>query len=352
MSRTHVAIVGAGKFGTTLERLLREAGKADVAFCSREHGAYTQRGLEALNKADIVIYAVPSTAFRQVACNTCDYVQPQAIVLSAVKGLEYRDCTLSTMTDILSNRLPEATVGAISGPNLEVEINEGLPTYTALALALPEGRKSMHARLGVAHELCNLFTTGRFRAVVEPDLLGLEYGGALKNILALAAGVVEGYFGDARNTQGSILMFGLNDLHRVYARASHERTRTPRKLPEVFLGDAFATATSATSRNYRFGLLLGEQLKHGPCTEDEVLMRMDGDTVEGLPTLKAVHAYAQDRRLELLIVPQLHQLVTGQKSMQEVIAELIHAEAAFEKRRYKEFLREGRKPLKQDESSD
>ncbi|MBI4145125.1 hypothetical protein HY493_02860 [Candidatus Woesearchaeota archaeon] len=345
MSRPNVAIIGGGRFGRTLEKVLHEADHADVAVCAREGGVYPRRSIETLNKADVVVYAVSSTALRQASLNTSDHIRPDSIVLSAVKGLDYREGALRTMTDVLAERLLTRTIGAISGPNLEAEINKGLPTYTAIALPLPEETKARHARLGIAHELCNLFTTGSFRAIVEPDLLGLEYGGALKNILAIAAGIVEGYFGDARNTQGSILMFGLHDLHSVYAHVSHKRTRTPRKLPEVFLGDAFATATSAGSRNYLFGKLLGSQLQHGPASADEILCHMDGETVEGLPTLEAVHKYALAHTLDLLIVPQLHGLVSGNKSMREAIAAITNAEVAFEKQRYKDFLREG-KPLR------
>jgi glycerol-3-phosphate dehydrogenase (NAD(P)+) len=308
VSDNKVAILGAGSWGTALATLLqrcesvviyaRSVGLANRINVRRENPQYLP-GIElaqnvrasgdigeAIQNAGTVVFAVPSVAMREVARLAAPHLGSANLLVSASKGLE--DSTGLRMSEVIEAVLgkPDTRLAALSGPNLAVEVARGIPTASVAA------SKSTNT----AAACQQLWMGPAFRVYTSGDLLGLELAGAMKNVIAIAAGVCEGLgFGD--NSRAAIMTRGLAEITRLGV-ALGARTETFLGLAGV--GDLIATGGSRLSRNYRAGIGLGQGRPLG-----DILTEI-GQVAEGVPTTKAICLLAQRTGVEMPISEALN----------------------------------------------
>ena len=256
-------------------------------------------GLESL---DALILAVPSQEMRGNVRSLAPYLKPDTAIVSAAKGLERR--THQRMTEVIAEELgPRRRVAALSGPNLVAEIVAGLPAAAVLAC-----EDSL-----LAAELQALLASPRLRLYTSQDVVGVEIGGALKNVIALAAGLSEGLgYGD--NAKAALITRGLAEIVRLGVAMGAE-AQTFSGLSGM--GDLIATCGSPLSRNHRAGRLLADGLSVA-----EVQTSI-GEVVEGIETTAAATALACERSVEMPITDQLYQVLYGGLSPQEAAANLM-----------------------------
>jgi glycerol-3-phosphate dehydrogenase (NAD(P)+) len=279
--------------------LARAPGEAAELAAGRAHrrlpGAALPAGVTvcALGEADlsalhVLLLAVPAQRMRANLRALAPLLAPRTVLVSAAKGLE--EATRLRMTEVIAGELgPDRPCAALSGPNLVPEIVAGLPAAAVLA--------SRDA--AIAGELQALLATPRLRLYTSSDVTGVEIGGALKNVIALAAGLSEGLgYGD--NAKAALITRGLAEIVRLGVALGAD--------PITFsglsgLGDLVATCGSPLSRNHRAGRLLGQGV---PLAE---ALRQIGEVVEGIGTTAAAHALACRTGVEMPITQHLHQVL-------------------------------------------
>ncbi len=308
-----LAVIGTGAWGTTLAVLLACAGRA-VTLCARteEEAARLRRDGEnrlrlpgvplppelqitadwaaAVPPAELVLLVVPAQRMRENATRLRPLLRPDQVVVSAAKGLELE--TLLRMSQVLQEELPQTAPGriaALSGPNLSREIAQGRPAATVVAT--PD--------LEVARRLQQALMTARFRVYSSTDRVGVELGGALKNIIALAAGVLDG-LGLGDNLRAALMTRGLAEIVRL-GTALGARPMTFAGL--AGLGDLVATCSSPLSRNHH----VGEELARGRPLE-EILAGMP-HTAEGVWTTRAACTLADRYGVEMPIARQMYRVL-------------------------------------------
>ena len=218
------AVIGAGSWGTAVAALTARnaptvlwarrtelAGEIDRARVNREYlpGFQLPKGLratsdlgEAVSGGDVVVMGVPSHGFRDILCRARPYIRPGVPVISLTKGVEQG--TLKRMTEVVEEVLPGHPGGVLTGPNLSKEVMAGYPTASVVAVSDD----------ALAVDLQRLFNTDSFRVYTNPDVVGCEVGGALKNVMAIASGIADGMgFGD--NTRATLITRGLAELTRL-----------------------------------------------------------------------------------------------------------------------------------------
>ncbi|WP_375388899.1 NAD(P)H-dependent glycerol-3-phosphate dehydrogenase [uncultured Amnibacterium sp.] len=309
-----VAVLGAGSWGTVFAKVLADAGN-DVSLWARREAvaeAIERRhrnddylpGVRlpdeidatsdlawALRGASIVFLSVPSQSLRGVLADVRPALEPDAIVVSLMKGVE--EGSGLRMSEVLRTvlGLPDERIAVVSGPNLALEIAREEPTAAVVASA------SLDTAMRVAATCSNRY----FGTFVNTDVIGTEFGGVLKNLIALAVGIVVGVgYGD--NTKASILTRGLAEMS-AFASAFGAQPDTLAGL--AGMGDLIATSESPRSRNNRAGRLLGQGY-----TKDDVLRTMD-QVAEGLASLDPVLALAAARGVDMPICSQVAQVITG-----------------------------------------
>ena len=318
MSR--IAVLGAGSFGLTLAAHLERAGHEarlwghDAAAMARlaveredakflagiklPSGVKVHTELEAaLDGADSVLFVVPSQAVRSVAGRVAASGW-RGIPVCASKGLELG--TLRRMSEVLAETLGDPAPVTLTGPSHAEEVAQGIPT-TVVAASVDEAR---------AVEVQRIFSTPRFRVYTNSDVPGCEYGGALKNVIAIAAGVCDGLgFGD--NTKGALLTRGLAEMSRLGESMGAKR--------ETFfgltgMGDLIATAMSRHSRNRH----VGERIGRG-----ETLQQVLGGMVmvaEGVTTARAARDLGARQGVELPITAQVCAILEGRAPQEALMA--------------------------------
>lgn len=321
-----VLIVGGGSFGTALAVLLSETGKTFEMRVRRKElaeeintqhtnsryasGHTLPEGLrattnlaEAVKRAPIILMAVPSKSFREVARAVGDTIQGDQILVHTTKGFEIE--TFKRMSTILREETCTLKTGVLSGPNLAGEIMAKHPAGATVASHYDE----------VVHAIQELFTgSGRMRVYGGHDVVGTEVGSAFKNIIALAAGASDGMgFGD--NTKSLLITRGLSEMARIGVALGAD-VFTFGGLTGV--GDLMCTCASSLSRNHQ----VGERLAKGE-TLDDILTSMT-QVAEGVPTTKAVHRYAESVGLELPIVKAVHRLLFEGWTVPDAIVQLMH----------------------------
>ncbi|HEX3623228.1 MAG TPA: NAD(P)H-dependent glycerol-3-phosphate dehydrogenase [Acidimicrobiales bacterium] len=256
---------------------------------------------EAVAGAGVVVMAVPSHGFRAVLAEARPHLPPGAPVISLTKGVEQG--TLARMTQIIAEVAPGHPYGVLTGPNLVGEIVAGHPTASVIAATDDD----------VACALQQLFSTGAFRVYTNPDVVGCELGGALKNVVAIAAGIADGMgFGD--NTRAALITRGVAELTRLGV-ALGGRPLTFGGL--TGMGDLVATCTSRRSRNR----WVGEELAKGrPLAEITAGTRM---VAEGVRTSDAVVELAARVGVEMPIADQVVAVLHGVTPASEVVAALM-----------------------------
>jgi glycerol-3-phosphate dehydrogenase (NAD(P)+) len=328
-----VAVIGAGSWGTAFAMIT--AGKAvrtvlwarrvelAEAIASRHENPDYIPGFElppaleathdmekAVTDADVVVMAVPSHAFRVILDDVLPFVSDRSPLVSLTKGLEQG--SLLRMTEVIREEgdLPHSRLAVVSGPNLAAEVVRGFPAATVVACADDD----------MARDLQNLFTADHMKVYTNPDVVGCELGGALKNVIAIAAGMADGMgFGD--NTRATLLTRGLAELTRLGVRMGGN--------PLTFLGlagmgDLIATCSSKLSRNHR----VGEQLAAGRALQDIVdNMQM---VAEGLKTSRAVVDLASRVDVEVPISEHVVKVIYEGMSPAEAVRSLMLREVGAE----------------------
>ncbi len=314
----HCAVLGAGSWGTSLAVLLarngtrvslwgRDSQLINEIHSTRKNEKYLP-GIELPKEiapctdvpesVDFWIIAVPSSGLRE-AFSLLPSEPCQVII--ATKGLE--SATSLRASEVLEEVKPGLVPAVLSGPNLAFEIVKGIPSATVIA--------SKHNNL--AESARELFMCRTFRVYTSYDVVGVELGGALKNVLAVGAGMCEG-LGFGQNTKGAMLARGLKEIASLGVACGAE-LRTFMGISGV--GDIFATASSNLSRNYRLGKLLTEGK-----TLDTALMEL-GQVAEGAPTSKAVIELSKRTNIETPLMEAIHKVIYGEVKPMDAVTNLM-----------------------------
>lgn len=327
---TRVAVLGAGAWGTVLAALLAGAG-GEVALWARrpEHAAALERRREnvdylpgfplpaavrptsdleeAAAEADLAVVAVPSRTVREVVRALPGRSGAPPAVLLAAKGIEAE--RFLRLSQVVEEERPATAVAVLSGPNLAAEIAAGKPAAATVA--------STDRRL--ARRVQRLLRGSALRVYTGTDVTGVEIAGALKNVIALAAGMTDG-LGLGDNSKAAILTRGLAEMVRLGTRLGGAR-RTFYGLAGV--GDLVATCTSAQSRNH----LAGERFARGATLADIEASRL---TAEGIPTVLAVQRKTLAMGIEMPIASEVYRVVYEGKPVREAVRALMEREAKAE----------------------
>lgn len=319
-----VSVIGSGSWGTALAWLLCNNGhnvtlwsflekENDMFVKYRENvdklpGVKLQESIqftsdlkEAIEDKELMVLAVPSTAVRSTARNMKEFVKPGQIIVDVAKGVE--ESTLMIMTDIIEQEIPQANVAVLSGPSHAEEVGKGLPTTIVAAAHDME----------TAEHIQNMFMSPVFRVYTSQDMLGVEIGAALKNVVALAAGIADGLgFGD--NTKAALITRGIAEISRLGI-AMGAKASTFTGLSGI--GDLVVTCASVHSRNRRAGVLMGQGYSMQEAM-DEVHM-----VVEGVYSAKAAAKLAEKYNVEMPIVSAVNQILFEGKSASSAVLDLM-----------------------------
>lgn len=318
-----IGVIGAGSWGIALSSLLSANGHQVTvwsAFEKEVESLKETRGLKtlpdlvlpddmkftadlasAMKDKDLLVTAVPSIYVRETAKKMKPFLAEGQLVVNVAKGIE--EATLMTLTDILEEELPGADVAVLSGPSHAEEVSRGLPT-TCVA-----GAKTRET----AEKIQNIFMSPVFRVYISPDILGIEIGGALKNVIALAAGIADGLgYGD--NTKAALITRGVAEISRLGI-AMGGKAETFGGLTGI--GDLIVTCASMHSRNRRAGILIGKGYTMKEAM-DEVQM-----VVEGVYSAKAGLALARKYQVSMPIIESVNEVLFDGKPAKEAVADLM-----------------------------
>ena len=258
---------------------------------------------EAVTDKDILVLAVPSKAVRSVSKSLKDIVKEKQIIVNVAKGLE--EDTLATMTDIIEEELKDKNpqVAVLSGPSHAEEVGKGIPTTCVVSAHNKE----------LTLYLQNIFMNPAFRVYTSPDMLGVEVGGALKNVIALAAGIADGLnYGD--NTKAALITRGIKEIASLGVAMGGEQSTF---YGLTGLGDLIVTCASMHSRNRRAGILLGQGK-----TLDEAIKEVNM-VVEGVYSAKSALMAARKYNVEIPIIEQVNAVLFENKNAAEAVNELM-----------------------------
>lgn len=319
----NISIIGGGSWGIAIAVLLHKNGhkitvwsklEAEITMLKEDHEhkmlpgikladdmIFTTDAKEAVEGKDMLVMAVASAYTRSTAKLLSDLIAPGQIIVNVGKGIE--ENTLLTLSEIIEEEIPQAQVAVLSGPSHAEEVGRGIPTTIVV------GAK----KKATAEYIQNLFMNDVFRVYTSPDLLGIELGGSLKNVVALAAGIADGLgYGD--NTKAALITRGITEIARLGV-AMGARFETFCGLTGI--GDLIVTCASMHSRNRRAGILIG-QGKTMQEAMDEVKM-----VVEGVYSAKAAMQLAEKYQVQLPIIEQVNQVLFEGKPAAEAVKDLM-----------------------------
>lgn len=320
----NVGIIGAGSWGCALATVLESNGhcvkvwsivETEIAMLKEKHEhvdklpgvkladtiTFTCDLKEAVGGMDMVVLAVPSPYTRSTAKSMAPFVKEGQIIVSVAKGIE--EHTLMTLSDIIEQEIKAADVAVLCGPSHAEEVGAKLPT-TLVAGA--------HTRQ-TAEYVQSIFMNEVFRVYTSPDILGMELGGALKNVIALAAGMADGLgYGD--NTKAALITRGIAEIGRLAVKMG-ANIETINGL--TGMGDLIVTCASRHSRNRKAGMLIGEGYTMQEAM-DEVKM-----VVEGVYSAKAAIALEQKYEVSMPIIEQVNKVLFEGKTAKEAVKELM-----------------------------
>ena len=309
MNRKNISVLGGGSWGTVLAYIaslngnqvnlwMRDNDLAEEINNTRTNKRYLPNldlgknitatsQIEDIKESDLIIFCVPSDAFRDVSLLASSYINENTFLVTATKGVEKDDFSL--MSKILEEYYSKNLIGILSGPNLAEEIANHHLSGTVIA--------SKHKIL--RDEVIQNLSTDFFRIYENDDPYGVEMGGALKNIYAIACGIADG-LSSGENTIGMIMTRGLGEMSRLATDLGAN--------PQTFLGlagvgDLITTCASPLSRNHQFGKYIGEGL-----SVEEAKQKI-GQTIEGLKTLKVVKNISDKHGVEMPIVDSLYKII-------------------------------------------
>lgn len=324
-----IAVIGAGAWGTGIAIVLGRRGTHRVCLWAHEPevchaiaqkrineiflpgrlipGAVTATNdlAKALDGAEIIVSVMPSQHCRALFERMRSLIPPQTMIVSATKGLE--EGTLQRMTEVATEvlaRTGNPAIGALSGPTFASEVARGDPT--AITIASPDA--------ALLRTVQQEFSDASFRVYTNSDVVGVELGGALKNIIAIAAGICDG-LGFGHNSVAALITRGLAEITRLVV-ACGGRAETMAGL--AGLGDLVLTCTGGLSRNRSVGVELGRGKKL-----PEILSAMHGMVAEGVFTTTAAVGLAKSRGIEMPITEQMHAILHDGKPPRDAIHELM-----------------------------
>lgn len=317
-------VIGSGSWGTALARVLSKNGHEVTLWSRREEESRMLRE-ERENKSklpgvklpddilcttdleqtvegkDILVLATASPSIRSMAKKMAPYVAAGQLIVDVSKGIE--ESTLMILTDVIAQEIPQCRAAVLSGPSHAEEVGRDIPT-TVVA-----GAKDRET----AEYIQNLFMNKVFRVYTSPDMLGIELGGALKNVIALAAGAADG-LGCGDNTKAALITRGIAEMSRLgVAMGGHIETFNGL----TGIGDLIVTCASMHSRNRRAGILIG-QGKTMQEAMDEVKM-----VVEGVNSAKAAKILAEKYKIDMPIVQEVNKVLFEDKPAKEALADLM-----------------------------
>jgi glycerol-3-phosphate dehydrogenase (NAD(P)+) len=322
MSKT--AVIGAGSWGTALSLVLHTNGndvtvwsivEQEIQMLREKHEhvdklpgvklpediTFTTDLKEAIEGKDYLILAVPSVFTRSTAKSMTPFVKKGQVIVCVAKGIE--EDTLMTLSDIVEQEIPVADVAVMCGPSHAEEVGIGLPT-TVVAGA----RKK-----SVAEGVQDIFMNEVFRVYTSPDVLGMELGGSLKNVIALAAGMADGLgYGD--NTKAALITRGIFEISRLAIKMG-ANAETLNGLTGI--GDLIVTCESKHSRNRKAGMLMGQGYTMKQAM-DEVKM-----VVEGVYSAKAAIALARKYEVDMPIIEEINHVLFDDKTAKDAVRELM-----------------------------
>ncbi len=320
----NIGILGAGSWGIALTELLAcnghkvkvwsiDAEEISMLKEYREHktklpGIIINSTVEfsteieaVIEDANILVMVVPSPFIRSTAKMAAPYVKEDQIIVNVSKGIE--ESTLMTLTDVIKDVIPTATVAVLSGPSHAEEVGKAMPTTVVCAA---EEEKT-------ALLIQDTFMTDYFRVYTSPDIIGIELGGALKNVIALAAGMADG-LGCGDNTKAALITRGIAEITRLGVAMGGK--------PETFgglsgIGDLIVTCASVHSRNRRAGVLIGQGKTYAEAM-DEVKM-----VVEGVYSAKAALMLSKKYNIEMPIVEIINKVLFEDLSARDAMTTLL-----------------------------
>lgn len=319
-----VSVLGAGSWGTALSLLLCKNGHEVTLWSAledevrmlcekREHESklpgvrlpedmkITADLEDSLQDPDVAVLAVPSPFTRSTAHRMAPFVKKGQIIVNVAKGVE--EHTLMTLSEIISEEIPQADVCVLSGPSHAEEVGKGLPTTCVVSAEKRE----------TAEYLQGIFMSPVFRVYTTPDILGVELGGALKNVIALAAGTADGLgYGD--NTKAALITRGIAEISRLGTKMG-ARAETFYGLSGI--GDLVVTCASVHSRNRKAGYLMGKGYTMQKAM-DEVKM-----VVEGVYSARAAKSLAEKYQVEMPIIEEVNKVLFEDKPAADAVRDLM-----------------------------
>jgi glycerol-3-phosphate dehydrogenase (NAD(P)+) len=319
-----ISFIGGGSFGTALAVLLSKKGSECSVWCHSENTindinvrrenlrylkettipkrvtAYGDLG-ETIKNSQVVVLSVPSKAIREISRKIAPLLKGDEIIVTVAKGIENH--TLKRMSEIIEDEIQGHPIVVLSGPSHAEEVARDIPTTVTAA------SKDMVA----ARKIQEIFSSNTFRVYTNNDLIGVEIGGAFKNIIALAAGISDGIgYGD--NTKAALMTRGMSEIIRVGTKLSGKA--------ETFygltgMGDLIVTCTSMHSRNRRAGILIGSGK-----TVKEAIEEV-GMVVEGIEAVKAFYELKSRTNVDMPITTALYEVLFKGKDAEESVIELM-----------------------------
>lgn len=305
-----IGVLGAGSWGIALTELLSGNGhkvtvwsidEAEIAMLKehREHKTklpgvilkedvlYTTKVEEAVLDADMLVMVVPSPFIRSTAKTIAPFVKENQLIVNVSKGIE--EDTLMTLTDIISEEVPLARVAVLSGPSHAEEVGKHIPTTVVAGSTDKE----------IASLIQDTFMSDYFRVYTSPDVIGIELGGALKNVIALAAGIADG-LGCGDNTKAALITRGITEITRLGV-AMGGKIETFAGLSGI--GDLIVTCASKHSRNRNAGYLIGQGKTYKEAMEEVKMV------VEGVYSAKAAMALSKKYGIDMPIVECVNKML-------------------------------------------
>ncbi len=327
----NIGVIGAGSWGIALSVLLSNNGhdvkvwsiiEEEIKMLSENHEhkdklpgvtlsekiTFTTNLKEAVEGKDLLVLAVPSPFVRSTAASLREVVSDGQIIVNVAKGIE--ESTLMTLSQIIEEEVPQAEVTVLSGPSHAEEVGRGIPTTIVV------GAKNKKT----AEYIQNIFMSEVFRVYISPDVLGIELGAALKNVVALAAGIADGLgYGD--NTKAALITRGITEIARL-GMAMGGKFETFCGLSGI--GDLIVTCASMHSRNRRAGILIGQGK-----TMDEAMTEVKM-VVEGVYSAKAAIGLAKKYDVQIPIIEQVNLVLFENKPASEAMKDLMTRDKKIE----------------------
>ncbi|MBR4760763.1 MAG: NAD(P)H-dependent glycerol-3-phosphate dehydrogenase [Lachnospiraceae bacterium] len=318
------AVIGAGSWGTALSKVLAENGHEVTVWSiledeikmldeKREHESklpgvklpqsivYTTDLAMACQDKDLLVLAVPSPFTRSTAHSMKEYVKDGQLIVNVAKGIE--DKTFLTLTEIIEEEIPQSVACVLSGPSHAEEVGRELTTTLVAGAAKKED----------AEFIQNLFMCDYMRVYTSPDVLGIELGGALKNVIALAAGIADG-LGQGDNARAAIITRGVSEISRL-GLAMGGKQESFSGLTGI--GDLIVTCSSMHSRNHRAGILIGQGKSYEEAMAEVKMV------VEGVYAAKAAKGLAEKYNISMPIVTEVNAILFEGKNAKVALQELM-----------------------------